>query len=229
MASTAQCVTPIKGTAYRLVKLDACGNPVTGASGMQIVGKGFVQCALVPQYDNGVEFFQRTADGNVCVNQLDDPVFKRFEMTIDFCEVNETGVSWMTSMRELTTGSPTTGVGFAMGEGLQSNRWSLEIWQAIAGANACNSSGQQQYIYNAWPNVGAGKMGNYTIANAMSTFQVVGESRAVANSPTVGWYAKNGSASWLPSGFASQANDHWYWDITTTPPPAPACSPTASL
>lgn len=229
MAVTAQCVSPIKGTFYRLVKLDACGNPVTGTSGMQIVAKGFVQCALVPQYDNGVEFFQRTADGNVCVNQLDDPVFKRFEMTIDFCEVNETGISWMTSMRELTTGSPTTGVGFSMGEGLQSNRWSLEIWQAIAGANACNGVGQQQYIYNAWPNVGSAKMGNYTIANALSTFQVVAETRAVANSATNGWLAKNGSATWLPSGFGTTSVDHWYWSITTTPPPAAACSPLAAL
>lgn len=229
MAATAQCVTPIKGSFYRVVKLDACGNPVTGTSGMQIVSKGFVQCAAVPQYDNGVEFFQRTADGSVCVNQIDDPAFKRFELTIDFCEINETAASWMTSMRELTVSSPTTGYGFSMGEGIQTNRFSLEIWQAIAGPNACNSSGAQQYIYNAWPNCGSSKMGNYTIANAISTFQVICETRAVANSATNGWLAKNGSSSWLPAGFGTTSVDHWMWSITTTPPPAAACSPLAAL
>lgn len=229
MSTTANCVTPIKGNMYRLVKLDACGNPVTGTGGMQIVSKGFVQVQAVPQYDNGVEFFQRTADGNVCVNQIDDAVFKRFELTMDFCEINQTGAAWATSMRELTVGNPTTGFGFAMAEGLQTNRWSLEVWQNIAGAGACNSGGQQQYIYNAWPNIGSAKMGNYTIANAISTFQVIGESRAVANSATNGWLTKNGSAGWLPAGATTNTGEHWYWNITTTPPPSPGCSPLAAL
>ena len=40
MATTSSCATPIKGTMYRMVKLDTCGNPVTGAGAIAIVEIG---------------------------------------------------------------------------------------------------------------------------------------------------------------------------------------------
>lgn len=228
MSTTASCATPIKGTAYRLVQLDVCGNPVTGASGLQIVSKGFVQVQMDPQYEDGTEFFARTADGSVCVNQKDDPVLKRLQLTIDLCEVNQTGVAYMLSGRELA--QSTTGYGFALAEGLKSNRWSLEVWQQVAGSGACDPvTGLQRYIYNAFPNIGAAKLGQYTIQNDRSTTQIIGETRALSTSATLGWAAKNGSTSWLPSGFSPVTGEHWYWNITTTAPPVAACNPTASL
>jgi hypothetical protein len=196
---------------------------------MQIVSKGFVQIQQDPQYEDGVEFFERTADGSICVNQKDDPILKRMLETIDFCEINTTGASYVASMIELTTGA-TTGYGFAMQEGTKSNRFSLECWQQVAGSSACDPvTGLQRWIYNAWPNCGASKLGQYTIANARSTLQVMCETRAGSNSATKGWLAKNGSSTWLPSGFAMTATDHWYWNITTVVPPTPQCNPLAAL
>jgi hypothetical protein len=210
-----------------VTKLDSCGNPVTGTSSMVITSKGFTQVQMAPQYQDGVEYFQLTADGSICVNQKDDSTLKRYELTIDFCETNQTGASWMTTMRELAVGAPTTGYGFAGQEGLASNRFSLEVWQKIAGAAACNANGVQQYIYNAWPNCGGAKLGNYTILNDKSTLQVVCETRAVSTS-TIGWGVppNQTSLTYLPAGFAAQATDHWYWNITTTAPPSPQCNPT---
>jgi hypothetical protein len=213
-----------------MVMLNSCGNPVTGTTGAQVVSKAFVQVAMAPDYEDGVEFFTRTADGSVCVNQKDDPVLKRFALTVDLCEVNQTGAAYMLSSRELATGSPTTGSGFAMGEGTSSNRYSFEVWQQVGGSSACDPvTGLQRYIYNAWPNCGATKVGTYTIANATTSMQLITETRAVSTSATLGWYAKNGSATWLQSGFASVATDHWLWNITTTPPPTPQCNPLAAL
>lgn len=230
MSATATCVTPIKGTHYRLVQLDTCGNPVTGTSGMQVVSKGFVQVQLDPQYEDGQEFFSRTADGNVCVNQKDDPVLKRVQLTIDFCEINQTGMAYMASMRELATGVPATGYGFALQEGLRSNRYSLEVWQQVAGTAACDPvTGLQRYIYHAFPNVGATKVGQYMIQNDKTQMQLISETRAVSTNATLGWLAKNGSASWLPSGFANTTTDHWLWNVTTTAPPSPGCNPLAAL
>jgi hypothetical protein len=229
MSATASCATPIKGSVIRIVQLDACGNPVTGTGGMQVVTKGFVQIQQDAQYEDGVEFFERTADGTACVNQKDDPILKRMQLTTDLCEVNQTSTSYVSSMYELTTGA-TTGYGFAMQEGVKSNRYSLECWQQVAGSSACDPvTGLQRWIYNAWPNVGATKVGQYTIANARSTFQFISETRAGSNSATRGWLAKNGSATWLPSGFAMTATDHWYWNITTTLPPTQQCNPLAAL
>jgi hypothetical protein len=223
VATTSNCATPIKGTVYRMTKLDVCGNPVTGA-GNAIVASAFVQVQNSPQYEDGTEFFERTAGGAICVNQKDDPVLKRFQVTIDFCEINVTGASYMMSARELAVTN--TGYGFAVGEGLSSNRYSLEVWQNVAGAGACDpTTGVQRYIYHAWPNLGASKLGDYTIENDRSTLQIMSESRAGSTNATTGWLAKNGSSTWLPAGFSLATTDHWIWNITTTAPPVAACNP----
>lgn len=216
---------------YRMVKLDTCGNPVTGTGSIQIVGKGFIQVQMEPQYEDGTEFFERTADGSVCVNQKDDPVLKRLQLTMDFCEINTTGASYMMSARELVVTN--TGYGFAVAEGLSSNRFSLELWQQVAGAGACDPSGLQRYIYHAFPNCGASKIGSYTVENDRGTLQIICETRAASTAANIGWLDGPGSVSWLPAGTVNQAGggtgilDHWLFNITTVSPPTAACSPQA--
>jgi hypothetical protein len=224
MATTSNCAVPIKGTMYRMVKIDACGNPVTGASGLVIVSKGFVQVEMEPQYEDGTEFFDRTADGSVCVNQKDDPVLKRMQLTIDFCEINVSGASWMMSARELAVTN--TGLGFAVAEGSPANRFSLEVWQQVAGSGACDASGNQRYIYNAWPNCGAAQIGTYTVENDKSQLEIQCETRAASAAPNIGWLEGPGTGTtWLPAGATAGASDHWLWAITTNSPPSAACSP----
>lgn len=228
MASS-NLAAPIKGRVFRVVKLDSCGNPVTGTgSGMQIVHAAFTSIGQDPQYEDGTEFFERTASGALCVNQKDDPILKRINLTIDWCSINVSGAAYMMSARELTVGSPTTGYGFAVSEGASSNRYSLEVWQEVAGQGSCSSTGLQQYIYNAWPNVGASKVGNYNVELARSVLEITAETRAVSTA-TIGWLAKNGSATWLPAGATLVGTEHWLWNITTTPPPTAATDPTANL
>jgi hypothetical protein len=215
------CATPIKGTHLRIVALDSCGVPVTGASGTVVVSSGFVQVQMEPQYEDGQEFFERTASGAACVNQKDDPTLKRMQLTIDFCEINVVGSSYVIDARTLTVGTPTTGTGFAVAEGNPTNRFSLEVWQEVAGSGACDASGNQRYIYNAWPNVGATQLGTYTIENGRSTLQVVSETRAASAT----WDTLVGS-SWLPAGESVLTDEHWVWNVTTTAPPTAACNST---
>ena len=194
---------------------------------MVITTKGFVQVAMEPQYEDGVEFFERTADGTVCVNQKDEPVLKLFQLTIDFCEVNSTMFAFMSSARELTASAAgVTGFGFAFAEGQPTNRYSLEVWQKVAGSGACSASGVQQYIYNAWPNVGASKIGSMTIENGRTTLQVMSETQPGSTTAVTGWNNGPGSStSWLPTGETLGTNEHWLWNVTTTAPPSPACNP----
>lgn len=221
MAVVSTCATPIKGTHLRIVALDTCGVPVTGASGLVVVSSGFVQVEMEPDYEDGEEFFERTASGLPCVNQKDDPTLKRFALTIQLCEVNTSASSYIMSARELMTGSPTTGTGFAVAEGNPTNRFSLEVWQEVAGSGACDASGNQRYIYNAWPNVGATQIGTYTIENGRSTLEVTSETRAASAT----WDTLVG-ASWLPAGAFVDTDEHWLWNVTTTAPPTAACNPT---
>jgi hypothetical protein len=205
--------------------VDACGNPVTGTSSIQIVSQGFVQVQMDPQYNDGVEFMELTADGSPCVNQMDDPVLKRFQLTMDFCEVNQTAIAYMMSARELAIS--TTGYGFAAMQGLMSNHFSLEVWQRVAGTSQCDPvTGLQRWIYNAWPNVGMGKIGQYTIANARTSVQIIGQTRAAGVVSTTGWGAGPGNGTtWLPGSNVVSSLDHWLWTVTTVQPPAAGCNP----
>lgn len=221
MAVVSTCATPIKGTHLRIVALDTCGVPVTGASGLVVVSRGFVQVEMEPQYEDGEEFFERTADGSPCVNQKDDPTLKRMNLTIQLCEINASGAAYVLSARELMTGSPTTGTGFAVAEGNPTNRFSLEVWQEVAGSGACDAEGNQRYIYHAWPNVGATQIGTYTIENARSTLEVTSETRAASAQ----WGDILGN-TWLPAGNTAEDDEHWLWNVTTEAPPTAQCNPT---
>ncbi|SRR6266540_2962789 len=215
------CGAPIKGSMLRVTKLDVCGVPVTGASGLVYTTKGFVQVQMAPQYEDGEEFFERTADGTLCVNQKDDPILKRFQLTIDMCEIDPDGISYVLSARELATTGPVSGYGFAMSEGKPTNRFGLEVWQEVAGSGACDASGVQRYIYNVWPNVGASRIGNYTIENGRSTLQFIAETKAASSL----WGNGPGAASWLPATGTTTllSTEHWAWNITTVAPPTAQC------
>jgi len=219
--ATSTCATPIKGTHLRIVALDVCGVPVTGASGLVATTKGFVQVEMEPQYEDGEEFFERTADGTPCVNQRDDPTLKRMQLTVDFCEVNVLATSYVISARTLGSGTPTTGTGFAVPEGNPTNRFSLEVWQEVAGSGACDETGAQRFIYNAWPNVGASQIGTYTVENGRSTLQFIAETRGAS-----AFWDDLVGASWLPAGEFVDTDEHWVWNVTTTPPPTQACDTT---
>lgn len=221
MAATSTCATPIKGTHMRIIELDACGVPVTGAAGMVGVSSGFVQVEMEPDYEDGEEFFERTASGQPCVNQKDDPTLKRMGLTVQMCEVNVSLISYIISARELTTGTPATGTGFAVAEGNSTNRFSLEVWQEVAGSGACDASGNQRYIYHAWPNVGATQIGSYTIENGRSTFEFTSETRGAGST----WDTLVGE-DYLPAGESVDTDEHWVWNVTTTAPPTVACDPT---
>lgn len=216
------CGTPIKGTHLRVVSVDACGVPVTGASALTIVTKGFVQVQMEPQYEDGEEFFEKNADGDACVNQKDKPILKRMQLTVDFCEVDPALTAHVLDARLLTDGAAATGTGFAVQEGAPETRFSMEVWQRVAGSGACDASGAQRYIYHAWPNVGNAQVGSYTVENGRSTLQFISETESA--SPL--WGDGPGATSWLPTGEVADDLDHWLWNITTTPLPTEACGPT---
>lgn len=213
------CASPIKGRTLRIVALNACGVPVTGTDGLVATSEGFVQVEMEPQYEDGEEFFERTASGAACVNQKDDPTLKRMQLTVDWCEVNVRLAAYVADAQVLGSGSPVTGTGFAVSEGQPDNRYSVEVWQEVAGSGACDASGNQQYIYHAWPNVGATQVGTYTVENARSTLQFVAETRAVGTN----WLSQVGE-DWLPAGTTLGSDVHWIWNITTVAPPAAACN-----
>jgi len=215
------CVTPIKGRMARLVKLDTCGNPVTGASSAMVISKGYISVEMKPQYEDGQEYLQRAADGTPCVNQKDDGFLKRMQLTMNWCVMDPDAIVIMTGARLLSTSA--TGTGVAFGESVASAQFSLELWQDITGRGACSASGIPQYVYWAFTNVGNGQVQDYKVENGALQFSIQAETTAVGSrwGTGVGW----GSTFWLPTNTGSVLNsdEHYAYNITTVAPPTAVC------
>lgn len=203
---------PIKGKVIRVITTDACGVLVSGGSSSKIVSNSFVQVQMAPQYEEGTEFFERTADGQPCVNDKDAPILKRIQLTVQLCSIDPDMTPAILSARELTTTAPVSGTGFAVQEGAPTANFSFETWQLVAGTGACSAGGLQYYVYHAWPHVKNPQIQDYTIENGVSRLQFQCETVA----PSTLW---NAGQTWLGANNPVQSLDHWLWNLTTSAPP----------
>lgn len=213
----AQCVAPIQARVARLIKLDTCGNPVTGASGAVVVTDGFISIEASPQYQDGEEHTQRKANGALCVYQKDASELTRVDLTVNYCVLDPDAIVVTTGERLLTTNS-VTGTGVAYGEGLLTARHSLEVWQPVAGSGACDASGLQRYVYWAFMNAGNAKIQDLTFENAPFQFTTLVETKAAG--PL--WLSRAGAATWLGTNTVG-SDEHFLHNITTAAPPTATC------
>ena len=213
----ASCVSPIQARVARLIKLDVCGNPVTGASSAVVITDGFVSIEPSPQYLDGEEHQQRKASGSLCVYQKDPSELTRVEITTNFCVLDPDAIVVITGERLLTTNT-VTGTGVAYGEGQLTARHSLEVWQPVAGSGACDASGLQRFVYWAFPNVGNSQIQDFTFENGPFQFSIQAETKAAG--PL--WLSRSGAATWLGSNTV-QTDEHFLHNITTASPPTATC------
>lgn len=213
----AQCTTPIQARVARMIKLDVCGNPVTGAESAVVVTDGFVSIEPSPQYLDGEEHQQRKANGALCVYQKDPSELTRVDLTTNFCVLDPDALVVVSGERLLLT-EDVTGTGVAFGEGQLTARHSLEVWQPIAGAGACDASGQQRFVYWAFFNAGNAKIQDFSFENAPFQFTTLVETKAVG--PL--WLLRSGADAWLGDNLI-EAGEHFAFNITTTPPPTATC------
>lgn len=214
----AQCVSPIKAQVMRLVTLDSCGVPVSGADSAVVVSDGFVSIAPSPQYEDGTEYVTKKANGELCVNSIDPPQLKRVDLEMIWCVLDPDALVIQTGERLLTDSGAVTGTGVAFGEGQITTRYSLEVWQPVSGVNACNADGEQQYVYWAFPNVGNAQVGDFSFENGVFNFTISSTTFPAATQ----WGTGPGTdGPWIDQ--AVQSGDHYLYNVTTTPPPASAC------
>lgn len=215
------CASPLKARVARIVRNDVCGVPVTG-TGSVVTTSGFISIDLSLEYNDGEEFLVLNANGEPCVNEKDANFLKRVGLTVNFCNIDPDGIVLMTGERLITGGAPVTGTGVAFGEGLLTARFSLEVWQPLAGTAAC-AGGTPLFMYWAFPNVGNAKIGNYTMENGAGTFVVEADTKAASTS----WGDGPGTGtSWLPAAFVIGSDEHFLFNITSTTPPTPTCGAT---
>lgn len=212
------CVAPIKARVMRLIKLDSCGVPVSGASSAVSVFSGFISVAASPQYVEGTEYIQKTANGDLCVNDKDPNELKRVNLTITFCTMDPDVEVITTGERLLTAGAPATGTGVAYGEGVLTGRYSLELWQPVSGTGAC-ASGGEQFMYWLFGNVGNTMVGDFTFEQGVFTYNITSETKA--------WYTLwPSSIGALTTGLGTntlQVGEHYLHNVTQVAPPTSTC------
>lgn len=218
------CPSATKPCVIRVVRNDACGRPVVGPKSV-FVTKGFINIAASKDYEEGEEFTQKNACGELCISEKDCDTLKRINLTIGFCVIDHEGVEVMTASRLLVDelGVP---IGYTSGGVQCDTGWSLEVWQKQSGG-ACDTSGEPEWLYWAWADLTNGKTGDVTLENGPYTFEVTAFTKAIAADDQ--WGADNrGPFAVLPTTAGLIIGEHSAEAVrTTVQPPVPACGLTA--
>lgn len=224
------CYASIKGLAMRATRLDGCGNILSG-SNASVVSCGFVSIQASANIEEGEEFTQKLANGDLCVSEKDQSVLKFLDLTFNFCEVDPELYELITGNRVVSAGGTGTGsndsIGFTLSEDISEDHgFALEVWTRIAGTGGCGAAASYEWIYWLMPNVVNGTLGgDITIENGPMTFTLSANTKTNPNW-LMGPYnvfqkPGAGAAGKLPSIVAS--DEHLYVMQTNVEPPACAC------
>lgn len=211
MTAPALCASPIQGTRMRITRLDQCGIPVSGVGGM-VVTEGFVQVQVSQNYEDGTTYELRNAQGDYCVDEQGPDQYRRSDLTIQFCAIDPDVVNLITGSLVITTGAPVTGTGFWVLGGATETRFSLEVWQAVAGVSCLGANPLRAYW--AWPNLFGGRFNDFTIQDGVLEWSLSART-APANAL---WGTGPGSApDWIS---AVPAGAHYGFNLAAMPLPA---------
>lgn len=211
-----RCATPIKAQVARFTRVNECGVPITGPLSAQVTTDSFTEIANSPNYEEGQRFLLRKANGEPCVNQRDPGFFNWIEQTTTLCTLDPDLIAMVTGEQLISESDEN--IGTTLGEGLLTARFSKEVWQPMAGEGACSPTGEQLYVYWAFPNEGDAQIQEFTFQNDAFTIGFASITRQTSPLWNIGdeYLANNPTATWDPG-------KHLAWAITDVPPPEPSC------
>lgn len=227
------CVTPFKIPRVRATLLNSCGVPIEGSCS-SVSTKGIVTVEMTKEFQERNDFYTENGDGEFCVKVTDPPKLKWINLTLTFCNVDPELVNIMTAdPLVMSDATVPAAIGNRVREGsVALANFALEGWTRVAGSNACSGS-QVAYLYNLWPWITEGQVGDITYENGAATLTVTGRT-----TPNSGWgsgpyyvysselTATLGDPEFLPDGPIT-ADDHHMWFRTFMAPPIDGCGCTA--
>lgn len=219
-----QCPAVVRGRVMRVVKLDACGVPVVGASSASVTD-GFISVAASPQYEGGDPIRVLNANGDLCINAKGKAQLAQEDLTITLCQVNPNVINLMTGaplVLDNATPTPNT-VGFRKQCGSANVNFGIEVWSEIAN-QACTTS-NVQYWYSLWPLVTNAQYGDYTIENGAVNMVITGSAFCNSAWGTGPYNVVNSLPGPAPSKLLTPigANDLYHGQVTDLAPPVSAC------
>jgi hypothetical protein len=176
--ATQDYAASVQGVAIRVTRLDAAGNLLTGA-GDSYTTSAFMRVSFTPEYEEGDEIVEKSANGVICVSYKAPDTLKRITMEVAICEPDPELTSLMSGgllLRKTVSGTETS-VGWAapgVGDDPAGNGVAIEVWSFAVkdGKRAATLP----YFYWVFPYVRLRQSGDRVIENGMlaSTFEGYG-------------------------------------------------------
>lgn len=180
--ATQEYAASVQGVSIRVTRLDAAGN-LLNAAGDSYTTSAFLRTSFTPEYEEGDEIIEKSADGTVCVSYKAPDTLKRITMELAICEPD-------TELSQLISGglllrknfgsyaSPQNkSIGWAapsVGDDPTGNGIALECWSfAVADGRRAASN---PYFHWVFPYVKLRQSGDRVIENGMlaTTFEGYG-------------------------------------------------------
>lgn len=171
------CAKPLQGRTLRVTRLDECGNPEFGECAYG-VSDGYIQAVLTPNVEEGEDFFQRGANGEILVSSRGRPSLRWYDISIQFQEVDPELFTILTGLSGYEDDQGNT-IGFVVTESeFATANFALEIWTGNSEEECIPGQVYPFYGYNLLPWVTEGAlMEDITIANGLISFTVSARTR----------------------------------------------------
>jgi hypothetical protein len=215
--ATQDYAASVQGVAIRVTRLDAAGNLLNNP-GDSYTTSAFLRASFTPEYEEGDEITEKSADGTVCVSYKAPDTLKRITMELAICEPDAELTALLSGGLLLrknfgTLGAPDRqSIGWsapAVGDDPAGNGVALEVWSfAVKDGKRASTL---PYFYWVFPYVKLRQSGDRVIENGLlaNTFEGYGLGNNLFNVGLDGrWeypvaaerpysYARS---SWAPSG-----------------------------
>jgi hypothetical protein len=211
-----ECRSVIKSCLARFIRLDECGSIVVGPSSV-LTTKGYISVTATAQLETGEEFILKNACGELCVNEKDADQFKRYDLEMEFCQVDPELLELISGARLLVDGGGTSR-GFAHGENPLTENFSLELWTKVT-PSVCGAGEGAEWYWFAFPWVTNGVLNDVTFENGPITLTVTASSHGAGSD----WGRGLGPDCILPSGAEATSVDHLMAYLTNVQPPEVVC------
>jgi hypothetical protein len=215
--ATQDYAASVQGVAIRVTRLDAAGNLLNEA-GDSYTTSAFMRVSFTPEYEDGDEIVEKSADGTVCVSYKAPDTMKRVTMELAICEPDSELTALVSGGLLLrknfgTFGSPDNkSVGWAapsVGDDPTGYGVALEVWSFAVKDGRRDAT--LPYFYWVFPYAKLRQSGDRVIENGMlaTTFEGYGLGNDLfANAADGRWefpvateraysYARS---TWAPSG-----------------------------
>lgn len=242
------CASFIGARRLRATRLDSCGRVVYGPKS-QVVSSGFVSVEIGPEVEEGEDYTQKTAGGDLCISEKGQDNIKWFTVAIEFCAVDPDLFLIMNpTWKPVTNAKRTTTTGWRIGQKFSDSfGFALELWpKAASGATQICIAEQDGSLpvdhevngYFLLPWVLGTAPDSWTLENGAATFKLQGRTRA-GSLWGRGPYkvTRDGAGNPAPLldpidpgfdipaiGFKTSGDpDYFHAEVITVKPPDPSC------